>query len=280
MAINLGRSSVVALALRHDDLGLRPLRAAFWFAVSAAPWLAGAEVEGNARLALWSAAIAIEYVSALLRWPTPGIGPTPPKLLNLASEHFAERYRQFVIIALGETVVTIGTNLHDRDFSLHRGTAFTMSFGVTGLLFWIYFHRVREKLGPVFSGAPDPSVRNREAGIAHLLMVIGLTALTTSVDMVITEPTRTAPASWVAVIIGGPGLFLAGHALLGRRVFARVAAPRLIGVGMLIAVGPALVGLPVLAVTGVVAAVLIALVSWDLRYSGIKPGDQGLGHRV
>jgi low temperature requirement protein LtrA len=111
-------------------------------------------------------------------------------------------------------------------------------------------------------------------------MVIGLTALTTSADMVISQPTRTAPGSWVAVIVGGPGLFLAGHALLGRRIFARVAAPRLIGVGILIAAGPALVGLPVLAVTSVVAAVLIALVGWDLKYSGTKPGDQGLGRRV
>jgi low temperature requirement protein LtrA len=280
VTINLGRSSIVAFALRHDDLGRRPLRAAFWFAVSAVPWLAGAEVEGNGRLALWSVAIAIDYASALLRWPTPGIGPTPTKLLNLATEHFAERYRQFVIIALGETVVAIGTNLHDRDFSLHRGTAFTVSFGITGLLFWVSFHRVREKLGPVFSGAPDPKVRDREAGLAHLLMVIGLVAITTSSELVITEPTKAAPTSWIAMTIAGPGLFLAGHALLARHVFAGVAAPRLVGVGVLIAAGPALVGLPILAASGVVAAVLIGIVIWDLRYSGVEPGDQELPHRV
>ena len=280
VAVNLGRGVIVAFALRHDDLGLRPLRAAFWFAVSAVPWLAGAKVEGDARLALWSVAIAIDYASALLRWPTPGIGSTPPELLNLASEHFAERYRQLVIIALGEAVVAVGTNLHDRDFSLRRGTAFTVSFATAGLLFWIYFHRVREKLGPVFSGAPDPGVRNREAGLAHLLMVIGLVAVSASSELVIMEPTKAAPLSWVATIIAGPAFFLAGHALLGRRVFAGVAAPRLIGVGVLIAAVPVLVGLPVLVGTGVVATVLIAIVGWDLTYSGVKPGDQGLPQRV
>ena len=280
VAINLGRSVVVAFALRHDDLGLRPLRAAFWFAISAVPWLAGAKVEGHARLALWTVAIAIDHGAAFLRWPVPRIGSTPPEQLNLASEHFAERYRQFVIIALGGTVVAVGTNLHDREFSLHRGTAFTISFVIAGLLFWIYFHRVREKLGPVFSGAPDPSVRSREAGLAHLAMVIGSVAVTTSSELVITEPTRAAPASWVTVTIGGPVLFLAGHALLGRRAFAAVAAPRLIGVGVLIAAGPALVGLPILASDGAVCAVLMAVVIWDLTYSGIKPGDQGLPQRV
>lgn len=280
VVINLGRSSFVAFALRNDDLGLRPLRAAFWFVISAGPWLAGAEVEGGARVALWSVAVAIDYIAAFLRWPAPRIGPTPARLLNLASEHFAERYRQFIIIALGETVVAIGTNLHDRDFSMERGVAFTVSFIVTGLLFWIYFHRVREKLGPVFAGAPDPGVRNREAGIAHLLMVIGLVAVTTSSEMVITEPARMAPASWAAVIVGGPSLFLAGHALLARPAFARVAVPRLVGAGLLIAAGAALVGLPVLAVVGAVAAVLVGVVIWDLTHSGTKPGDQALPRRV
>jgi hypothetical protein len=85
---------------------------------------------------------------------------------------------------------------------------------------------------------------------------------------VITQPTKIAPASWVAVIVGGPGLFLAGHALLARPAFARVAVPRLVGAGLLIPVGAAVVGLPVLAVIGAVAAVLVAVVIWDLTHSG------------
>jgi hypothetical protein len=41
-----------------------------------------------------------------------------------------------------------------------------------------------------------------------------------------------------------------------------------------------MVGLPLLASAGVVCAVLTAVVIWDLTYSGIKPGDQGLPQRV
>ncbi|MEU8086577.1 low temperature requirement protein A [Micromonospora sp. NPDC049101] len=45
VAINLGRSSLLAIALRRDPLGCRPLRAVPWFVVSAVPWIAGALVD-------------------------------------------------------------------------------------------------------------------------------------------------------------------------------------------------------------------------------------------
>ncbi|MFK3982383.1 low temperature requirement protein A [Micromonospora sp. NPDC050397] len=280
IAINLGRASILAIALRRDELGLRPLRTTFWFVISAVPWLAGAMVEGDARLILWGGAIAIDYLAALVGWPTPRLGRTTSRELNLASQHFAERYRQFILIALGQTIVVTGQAVHDHDFSLHRGAAATLSFGITVLFFWIYFHRIREKLGPTFAGMPDPQVRTREAGLAHLLMVAGIVAVTTSDELVISRPTHAAPTVWVAVFTAGPVLFLAGHALLGRHVFVGVAAPRLIGLGVLVACAPALVGQPALLVTGAVVAVLAAIVVWDLIHAGVKPGDQDLPRRL
>ncbi|RKR91293.1 low temperature requirement protein LtrA [Micromonospora pisi] len=275
ISINLARSCSLAIALRHDELGVRPLRAAFWFAVSAGPWLAGALFEGDARLVLWGVAIMIDYVSALSGWPTPGLGRTKPHELNLASGHFAERYRQFVIIALGATVALTGSTLHDSDFSPHRGAAFTFSFLISAGLFWVYFHRVREKLGPLFSGAPDPQIRTREAGLAHLVMVAGIVAASASVQLVIAEPREPCPAPWVALFVAGPALFLTGHALLARQLRG-VAIPRLIGAAVLIAVAPALVGQSALFVNGITLLVLACVVGWDLRYAGIRPGEQAL----
>ncbi|MEO3745974.1 low temperature requirement protein A [Plantactinospora sp. B5E13] len=280
VAVNLGRSGILAYALRHDELGLRPLRAAFWFTVSAVPWFAGALVEDNARIALWSLAITIDYLAALLGWPTPGLGRTPTRELNLASEHFAERYRQFIIIALGQTIAVTGLTFHDNDFSPHRGVAFALCFIISVMLYWIYFHRIREKLGPSFSGAPDPDVRTREAGFAHLVMVAGIVALTTADQEVITNPAEPARAAMVAVLVAGPALFLAGHALLARHLFLTVAAPRLIAAVVLVAVAPALVGLPTVTIIGLIAVVLAAIVGWDLRSAGIKPGDQDLPRRL
>lgn len=280
VAINLGRSGILAYALRRDELGLRPLRAAFWFAVSAVPWLLGAMVEDNARLVLWGVAITIDYLAALLGWPTPGLGRTPDRELNLASEHFAERYRQFIIIALGQTIAVTGLTFHDNDFSPHRGAAFVLCFVLSVILYWSYFHRIREKLGPSFSGARDPDVRTREAGFAHLVMVAGIVALTTADQEVISNPAKPAHAALVAVLIAGPALFLAGHALLARHLFVQVAAPRLIAAAVLVAVAPALVGLPTVTIVGLIVVILAAIVSWDLRSAGIRPGDQDLPRRL
>jgi low temperature requirement protein LtrA len=188
LAINLGRSAVLAVALRRHTLGLRPRRAAVWFVVSAVPWLAGAQVEGDGRLILWGVAILIDFVAAETGWPTPRIGRTGPKEWNLASEHFAERYRQFMIIGLGQTIAATGTAFHASDFTLHEGSAFTASFIITVLLYWIYFHRTREKLGPTFSGAREPAIRAKEAGFAHLFMVAGIVGLTVGDEVVISRP--------------------------------------------------------------------------------------------
>ncbi|WP_326561186.1 low temperature requirement protein A [Micromonospora sp. NBC_01796] len=285
VAINLGRSSILAFALRHHHLGRRPLRGAVWFAVSAVPWFAGAMVEDAGRLALWSLALAIDYVAALVGWPVPGLGRTSSAEWNLADEHMAERYRLFVIIALGETVAITGRTFHDSDFSLHRGTAFTLSFCITVSLYWIYFHRTREKLGPAFSGASDPAdgneprSRSKEAALAHLIMVMGVVGITVADELVIRHPTGSAPASWVAAMLGGPALFLAGHALLGRQVFTRAATPRLVGLAVLIVASPAMVGLAPLASTGLAAAVLAVVVGFEIRLNGPLPGARSLPPR-
>ncbi|MEK8105139.1 low temperature requirement protein A [Micromonospora sp. M12] len=180
-----------------------------------------------------------------------------PSEWNLASEHLAERYRQFIIIAVGETVITTGRTFHASEFSLHRGMAFTVAFGTSVLLYFTYFYRTREKLGTAFSHAHESGFRNRESAFAHLLMVAGIVAITVSDEMVIAHATAAAPASWLVIILSGPVLFLAGHALLGRHVFTRVSMPRLIGLGVLIAIGPPLVGQPVL-VPAAAAAVVLA----------------------
>ncbi|MEV4758788.1 low temperature requirement protein A [Micromonospora sp. NPDC049559] len=280
LAINLGRSVVLAIALRRHIVGLRPRRAALWFLISGVPWLVGAEVDGTPRLVLWGIAILIDYLTAEVGWPAPRIGRTAPNEWNLASEHFAERYRQFVIVALGQTIASTGAAFHASDFTLHQGSAFTVSFLITVLLYWIYFHRTREKLGPTFSGAREPSIRAREAGFAHLLMVAGVVGITVSDELVIRGAAHRVGAYGAAVSLGGAVLFILGHALLGRHVFIDVATPRLIGAGVLLLASPLLVGLPMLAVSGAVAVVLAGIVIWDLLRTGEDLGEQTVTHRL
>ncbi|MFC6020452.1 low temperature requirement protein A [Plantactinospora solaniradicis] len=264
VAVNLGRSTGMAILLYGHPLSRRPMRGAIWFAFSAIFWLTGALSEDERRLVLWGIAILIDYFAAFAGWPTPKLGRTGAGEWNLAGEHIAERYRQFTIIALGETVAVTGRTLHESDFTPHRVVAFALAFATSALLYWTYFHRTRERLGTPFSGAAEPANRTKLAGFAHLLMAAGVVLITVADQLVISNPTASARTSWVAVIVGGPALFLVGHVLLGRKVFVRVTRPRLIGAGVLIAAGPALVSLPALAVVAVVIVVLTAIVCYEL----------------
>jgi len=63
--------------------------------------------ESRAR-ALWTLAIALDYTGLVLGWPVPGLGRTRAPEWTIAGRHLAERYQQFIIIALGETILLEG----------------------------------------------------------------------------------------------------------------------------------------------------------------------------
>jgi low temperature requirement protein LtrA len=263
VGIHLGRSIVLGVILRHDRLRNRPLRGILWFSISGAIWFAGAAVPAPARVVLWTVALIVDYGSPLLRWPTPKIGRSPGWEWNLAGEHLAERYRQFIIIALGETIVITARTFRSSDYSSERGAAFVVAFVITVLLWWIYFYRTREKLGTAIHSSADPGHETKWAGYAHLIMVGGVVLTTVGDELIIRQPFGDTPPAWVAAILGGPALFLVGRALLGQEVFVHVARPWLIGLGVLVLMSPAMVLLPPLGVAVSALVVVAGIVAAD-----------------
>lgn len=101
VAIHLGRGLFLILGLRGHEAQRLAMRVLFWFGVSAVPWIAGALVQGTTRGALWTLAVAVDYIAFARGFPTPGLGRAPAAEWAVVAEHLAERYRQFFIIALG-----------------------------------------------------------------------------------------------------------------------------------------------------------------------------------
>ncbi len=80
-----------------------------WFCFSGIFWIAGGLVDGDpARTILWLVALAIDYSAPLFVYRVPGMKRVASSAWNVASEHFAERFQLFVIIALGESIVVTG----------------------------------------------------------------------------------------------------------------------------------------------------------------------------
>ncbi|MCZ7437166.1 low temperature requirement protein A [Micromonospora sp. WMMC241] len=276
VAIHLGRGLFLMPAVRrHPQTRRRAIRIFVWFAVSAVPWLVGAvAAHDNARLWFWAGALAIDYLGFRLAYPVPGLGAVPDAQRNVTAEHLSERYQQFFIIALGDAVLVSGTV-----FSLHHSeveniAAFTTAFGTTLLLWRVYVHKSGELLPDAIARSNQPSKFLNTAPYTHLLMVAGVVTTAAGFDLVLLEPTGHTPPAWLAVILGGPALFLAGRAAFEYEVFSRVSPSRPGGVLALLCVAPALVFLaPVYASLGAML-VLAGVAAADHRRSRGRPPEE------
>jgi low temperature requirement protein LtrA len=106
----VGRASFLIVALRGGALGEHFVNDLVWELGSGLFWVAGAIADGDARLALWSVAVAATYAGALTRHWLPRRGQRVDLgHTEVAPGHLVERFRLFFIIALGETVLTMGT---------------------------------------------------------------------------------------------------------------------------------------------------------------------------
>ncbi|PWR14931.1 low temperature requirement protein A [Micromonospora sicca] len=272
VAIHVGRGFFLAFTLHGRTARLHASRFIFWFVVSAVPWLAGGLMAGMARNLLWAAALAIDYGSAWLRYPTPQLGRVPTFQYKVAADHLAERYRQFFTLALGDLILVTTLTYADAEVTAERTAALLVSFAATVLLWQIYVHRAGALLQAAIQSSRDPGGFVRSAPNTHLLMVAGVVAAAAGFENVIAHPTeRTTP--WLAgVILGGPALFMAGRARFEYEVFSRVSPSRLVALLVLAVAAPALVLAPSL-VAGVTAALVLGgvAVADGIRAHGNPP---------
>lgn len=257
VTVHVGRQLFLVTALRGHGLQRRSLRALFWFGASAVPWILGVFASGVARPALWALALAADVTSGLLRFPTPRLGRSPESEYPILAEHLTERYRQFFIIALGELILVTTLTLANTGFAVYRTIAFTVSF-VGTVLFWrIYVYRAAELLTVAIAVAADSDRLARWAGVTHLTMLAGIVATAVGTEVVIAHPLDDPRTAWVAVLLGGPALFLAGRAGFEYIVFSRVSWNRPVGILVLAALVPPMLHLPPL-VTAIAAVVVLA----------------------
>ncbi|MGN9774692.1 low temperature requirement protein A [Micromonospora sp. H33] len=256
VAIHVGRSAFIVAVVRDDEVRRFYLRLLFWFGVSAVPWIAGAAAHDTARAVLWALALAVEYTAVALRYPTPWLGRARAAEFAISGEHLGERFRQFFIIALGELILSTGLAFGNGGFEADRSAAVVVAFATIVLLWRIYIYRAGELLDTALAAAPDPLRVGIPSVYSHLAMIAGIVAIAVGDELVIVHPFGHNQPAWIAVILGGPGLFLAGRALFEYAVFRRVSWDRPIGVLVLAVISPVMILVPPL---GVATAAVIVL---------------------
>ncbi|MDW3848861.1 low temperature requirement protein A [Micromonospora sp. BRA006-A] len=270
----VSRPAILVLVLHKQQYRRLKLRMLITFCATGVLWLTGALLPVNARVVLWSAALLLEYLAARFGWPLPGLGRSTVSRWDIHGEHLAERYQQIFLVALGETILLAGLSFTRSPTSPGMVTAFAVALATSVLLWRIYVQRAGQILGEAVTRAAHPATIGRSAADTHLVMVIGVVATAIGYELVIEHPAGHNELPWLAVVLGGPALFLAGRARFEYEVFGRVSPSRLVGIAALLLPVPLLVRLAPLVAAILAAVVLAAVAVADARRAWGRPPEE------
>jgi len=226
LAIQVGRTLFAVSAFRGHRLHAHFVNALAWEVGVAPIWIAGIFADGDARLAIWVAAVAITYGGVIAGHPLPGRRSPFSTDSQIYAEHLLERFRLFFLIALGETVLTIGNAFAGTPIDAERLVALGAAFAGTVSLWWCYFHRA-ERLGmAALDGAGDASRIVAVGNYTLVAMVVGIVAIAAGDELAIAEPGHGVTATTAALIFGGPAIFLLAQLAFMRRASGRAPTAR------------------------------------------------------
>ncbi|MFC0002986.1 low temperature requirement protein A [Micromonospora siamensis] len=269
----VSRPGILLLTLRRYQYRQLKQRMLITFAASGVLWIVGAFQSTAPRVALWSAALLLEYLGSRFGWPVPGMGRSTVSRWDIHGEHLSERYQQFFLVALGETILVAGLSYSRDPASLTRTGAFAAAV-VTSVLLWrIYVQRAGQILAEAVTRAAHPANIGRSAADTHLVMVTGVVAIAIGYELVNEHPTGHNEIPWIAMIMGGPALFLAGRARFEYEVFGRVSPSRWIAILALVVAAPLLVHVAPLFSAALAALVLGAVAVADARRAWGRPPE-------
>jgi low temperature requirement protein LtrA len=106
------------------------LRLARFFVIAPTLILIGSFLDPGPRTVLWLLAVAVDVA---------GILNAGRDAWEISVGHFVERYRLFVIIALGESIVAIGVGAADQPRDAETLAAILIAFAGAALVWWSYF---------------------------------------------------------------------------------------------------------------------------------------------
>jgi low temperature requirement protein LtrA len=210
LLIQLGRT--VWTLLNSTDAVLREhyFRTLLWLIATTPLWIAGAAMSPEARVLWWALAAGIDQLGRWLAHPIPG-RRLRSENVEFDADHMLERCRMFLLIALGETVVTTGMAISEA--SLTVMTLATGTFALTGTvaLWALSFGRSHRLIIQHLEKTSDPIRASRHAVNALTVMVAGLIAIAVANEEVIAHPRGHTSFALSLLLAGGPILFLAAQ---------------------------------------------------------------------
>lgn len=264
LAIQIGRTLFAVVAFRGHRLHQHFVNALAWEVGTGVLWVAGVFADGDTRLAIWALAVLLTYGGVIAGHPLPGHRSPFSSDSQIYAEHLLERFRLFFLIALGETVLTIGKAFVDVPVDAGRLVALAAAFIGTVSLWWCYFHRA-ERVGiDAVRSAGDGSRLVAFGNYSLVAMVIGIIGIAVGDELAIADPGYdliTTPMS--VLIFGGPAIFLLAQLAFFHQATGEVSQSRII----------ACIALAFLALVTSSFSLLVAVIAASLVLLGVAVAD-------
>jgi low temperature requirement protein LtrA len=252
-------------ALRKSTIGLAGSTAIGVGLLVAASFLDGVEQGG-----VWALALALDMAGPYF-FGTEG--------WRLMPSHFAERHGLIIIIALGESIVAIGVGANAH-LSLGIAAAAVLGIGLAAAMWWIYFDVVAlvsaRRLMRARRGRELNALARDSYSYLHFPMVAGVVLVALGLKKTlgnVEDPLETVPAF---ALVGGIAAYLLGLVGFRFRHIHTVNRHRLVLGLAFLALLPAAVGVPALAVLAAVTVVLWAMIAYETISYG--PGRAHVRH--
>ena len=237
--------------------------------------LGGAVLGGAGQLALWSLAALSEITAPFLHSRT-------MSAQRYDVGNVVERFSLLIIVALGETIVSIVTPQAELEHLSWSGLGgLVAAFILVGGLWWAYFHHSLGLMEHYISRARVPffAVRSLLA-YGHLALAAGLIALAAGLHQVMEDPHHHVPVESAALLCGGVVVFLSMFAVVRLRNARQIYRARVVA-GLLclalIPVGTRMTGLLLVTLLAIVAVAECAWETLAPRSAGV-PDHGELAH--
>ncbi|MDL2397775.1 low temperature requirement protein A [Rhizobium mayense] len=264
--MQVGRSLFTVYALKDVSPGNHRnfIRITCWLVLSGIFWIAGAVMEGETRVSLWLAALAIEYAAPAFGFAVPGFGKSTAADWDVSGAHLAERCALFIILCLGEAILQAGKTFAEQPLSPLIVTVFITVFVGTVAMWWIYFQFGHERAAHRIEQDETPGSLARQAfTYAHIPILAGIILSVVGDEFLFSHPHDQADLYASAAILGGPAVFLIGNLWFKGATTGRPPLSHLAGLAGLALLLLALSQIDVYQLGILATAVLVVVAIWE-----------------
>jgi low temperature requirement protein LtrA len=244
--------------LAREDPSLRGVvgRLASTAVPAAALLVVAGALDGTAQALCWVAALAVDYGGLAIR----GV-----EGWRVAPGHFAERHGLIIIIALGESIVSLGVGAAHLGLDARVIAGALSGMATAAALWWAYFDVVALVAERRLRAAqPRDQVRMARDSFTylHLPMVTGIVVFAVGVKRTLEQSGELAAVP-AAALCGGVALYLVALSAFKRRNVGSWNQPRLVAATALVVLAPFATAVPALVALACVALIACCLIAYE-----------------